>query len=450
MLRPLLLSALALALALPARAQDYGVVATQAALADGGTLSSPEPRCLDYRPAQGDFVFFDDTNDLLATFNRNAAPGSRTAVLRTAAQLDADAGVDVVVCRDLDTDAAGNVFVALSPADNVDFVYQTNATGATGAALTSGSVGDGITGLVVAGTTVWLARSQFFGAPEDGVYRVSTTGTGQTPAVVVTNGQLDLTGIDAASTGDLYATSSEFGEGSFQNVVVRVADPDGSATLTTVATPCTGGSPVFENCTDGGIEDLKVGIRQGEERLFVFNNSFGGPEGEEAAEFDLDGSNPQTVFTQAAFLADPDVAAAGVTEYTPGGTGNGYMDYFDGRLYLAGSSGFGGVPGLFEAVLGGGVASEPGAPEAAFALAVGPNPASEAATVRVAVGAAQALEVAAYDLLGRRVALLFEGTALAGAPVTARLDVSRLPAGVYVVRAVGEAGAAAHRLSVVR
>jgi hypothetical protein len=457
MVRPLRLPALFLALALSfgslatsAAAQNYDVVALQEDLADGGTLTDPEPRCIDYRGGEGDFVFFDDTNDLLATYDPDATPGSRTAVLRTAAQLDADAGVDVVVCRDLDTDLGGNVFVALSPADNVDLVYRTDAAGGTGTALTSGSGGDGITGLVVDGTTVWLARAQFFGAPEDGVYRVNTTGAGQTPAEVVTDADLDLTGIDIAGTGDLYATSSEFGVDALQNVVVRVEDPTGAATLSTVVAPCTGGSPVFENCGDGGLEDLKVGSRSGAERLFVFNNSFGGPEGEEIAQFDLDGDDPETVFTQADFLADPDIAGAGVTEYTPAGTGNGYMDYIEGELFLAGSSSFDGTPGIFSVEVLSGLANEPETPAPVFALDVQPNPMAGAGTVRVTVGVPQALEVVAYDALGRRAALLFRGQAMAGVPVTVRLDGRTLPAGVYVVRAVGEAGAAVQRVTVVR
>lgn len=456
MTRTLPLSLLVLLLVLPAAAQDYGVVALQSDLADGGTLTDPIPYCLDYRPGLGDFVFFDDANDLLASYDPEAPAGSRTTVLRTAAEIDADLGTDIVTCRDLDTDDDGNVYFGAATADNLDSVYRVTADGSSGLVLTdpnAADTGDGIAGLVVNndGTLLYLARSQFFGSPEDGLYRLGTFSPAQEPEPVVTDGDLDLTGIGISSSGDLYATSSEFGNGAFQNVIVEVADPEGSATLSTVAEPCSGGSPVFVNCEDGGLEDLKVGVRNGDERLFVFNNSFGGPEGEVVAQFDLDGSNPEVVFTESAFLGDPDVSGAGVTEYTPAGTGNGYLDYFNGTLYFAGSASFDGTPGIFEAALGGGgVATEPGAPEAAFALDVWPNPTADGASVRVTVDAAQALEVAAYDLLGRRVDVLFSGTALAGEPVTARLAVSALPAGVYVVRATGETGATMRRVTVVR
>lgn len=453
MTRPLLLALLVLTLALPPAAQSYGVVATQSDLADGGTLTDPVPFCLDYRAAQDDFVFFDDTGDLLATYDPGAAPGSRTTILRSAAALDADTGVDVVVCRDLDTDDAGNVYLGLSAADNADRVYRTDAAGTTGTVLTNPSSGsddgDGITGVVVDGTTLYLARGEFFGAPEDGVYRLNTTGAGQTPTAVVIDAGLDLTGLDLASTGDLYATSSEFGVGALQNVIVTVADPGGAATLSTIATPCTGGSPIFENCSDGGVEDLKVGFLEvsgGEQEfVFAFNNSFGAPEGEAVGQFDLDGANPETVFTQARLITE-----TGITEFTPAGTGNGYMDFVNRTLYLAGSGSFDGTVCIFSVAFISVLASEPSAPESAFALTVWPNPVRGEASVRVTADATQVLEVAAYDLLGRRVALLYHGTALAGAPITVRLDGSSLPPGVYVVRATGETGMAAHRVTVVR
>ncbi|MDX1421420.1 MAG: hypothetical protein R3181_15750, partial [Rubricoccaceae bacterium] len=89
MTRTLPLSLLVLLLVLPAAAQDYGVVALQSDLADGGTLTDPIPYCLDYRPGLGDFVFFDDANDLLASYDPEAPAGSRTTVLRTAAEIDA-------------------------------------------------------------------------------------------------------------------------------------------------------------------------------------------------------------------------------------------------------------------------------------------------------------------------------------------------------------------------
>ena len=58
--------------------------------------------------------------------------------------------------------------------------------------------------------------------------------------------------------------------------------------------------------------------------------------------------------------------------------------------------------------------------------------------VTLSVAEAQAVTVAVYDALGRRVALLHEGPLAPGQEHRLTFDGSGLPAGVYVVRAVGE------------
>jgi choice-of-anchor B domain-containing protein len=68
-----------------------------------------------------------------------------------------------------------------------------------------------------------------------------------------------------------------------------------------------------------------------------------------------------------------------------------------------------------------------------------PNPFNPTTTFRVTLPAAQPLTVAAYDVLGRRVATLHEGPLPAGVhPFT--FDASGLPSGTYVLRAVGATG----------
>ena len=100
------------------------------------------------------------------------------------------------------------------------------------------------------------------------------------------------------------------------------------------------------------------------------------------------------------------------------------------------------------------VAVEAAAP-ARFALgAPSPNPSREQATLAVTLPAAGDLVVEAYDVLGRRVAVLHTGPAEAGARRVA-LDAGALAAGPYVVRALwsgegGAAEAAVRRLTVVR
>lgn len=72
---------------------------------------------------------------------------------------------------------------------------------------------------------------------------------------------------------------------------------------------------------------------------------------------------------------------------------------------------------------------------AAYALGPAyPNPTALRATVPFELPEAAEVEVAVYDLLGRRVALLTEGLRAAGRH-TATLDASGLSAGIYVVRA---------------
>ena len=68
-----------------------------------------------------------------------------------------------------------------------------------------------------------------------------------------------------------------------------------------------------------------------------------------------------------------------------------------------------------------------------------PNPTATRTAFTLEVTEAQAVTVAAYNALGRRVALIHEGPLAAGQEHRLVFDGSDLPAGVYAVRAVGEA-----------
>lgn len=84
----------------------------------------------------------------------------------------------------------------------------------------------------------------------------------------------------------------------------------------------------------------------------------------------------------------------------------------------------------------------------AFSLdRVSPNPTSGTATVRFSLGEAQAARVTVYDVLGREVVTLFDGTASAGAT---EVRVPALTAGVYVVRVSTADASATSRFTVVR
>ena len=67
-----------------------------------------------------------------------------------------------------------------------------------------------------------------------------------------------------------------------------------------------------------------------------------------------------------------------------------------------------------------------------------PNPFNPQAQFRFAVHRSQAVLVDLYDMLGRRVKVLYEGEPSGGQMHTVRIDGRGLPSGLYVVRFVGE------------
>ena len=66
-----------------------------------------------------------------------------------------------------------------------------------------------------------------------------------------------------------------------------------------------------------------------------------------------------------------------------------------------------------------------------------PNPFNPQATVRFAVREQQPVRAVLYDVMGREVQVLFDGTAAAGQMQTVRIDGSRLASGMYLVRVAG-------------
>lgn len=85
---------------------------------------------------------------------------------------------------------------------------------------------------------------------------------------------------------------------------------------------------------------------------------------------------------------------------------------------------------------------------AALSLTASPNPTRGDARIRLAVEETEEVTVSVFDATGREVAVLHEGLVSAGAPVELRLGA--LPAGVYVVRALGETVRLTERVTVVR
>src|SRR5690606_24184660 len=96
-------------------------------------------------------------------------------------------------------------------------------------------------------------------------------------------------------------------------------------------------------------------------------------------------------------------------------------------------------------------AAEPEAPgDAGFALSAPvPNPFRSRITLRLSVARTQAVTAEVLDVAGRRVAVLHDGPVAAGAPLTLILDATALPAGLYLVRVVGEDFTATRRAALV-
>ena len=79
-----------------------------------------------------------------------------------------------------------------------------------------------------------------------------------------------------------------------------------------------------------------------------------------------------------------------------------------------------------------------------------PNPFSSSTRLELTVDGSTELTVAVYDALGRRVALIHEGSVRAGT-YALRVEAGSLPPGLYMVRATDSRGATATRsISLVR
>ena len=118
----------------------------------------------------------------------------------------------------------------------------------------------------------------------------------------------------------------------------------------------------------------------------------------------------------------------------------------DGRLYVGlleiGSNGEGWVYRTEEVVT---VAAEPGATAPVkVGLNVYPNPTSRSLTVEVTLPAAAAVDMALFDVSGRRVAVVHAGALGAGEHAFA-LDTAALPSGVYVVHVTARTDGAVQR-----
>ncbi|MDX1530592.1 MAG: hypothetical protein R3362_03620, partial [Rhodothermales bacterium] len=132
-----------------------------------------------------------------------------------------------------------------------------------------------------------------------------------------------------------------------------------------------------------------------------------------------------------------------------GGTWSNYPFFESGVVIVSDMDG-----GLFvlEPTLPGTTDADDAAPDDALAglSAPAPNPFATRTALDLAVDTPQRVTVAAYDLLGRRVATLYDGQATPGEARRLVLEAGRLPAGTYVVHAAGETFSETRRVTLVR
>ncbi len=99
----------------------------------------------------------------------------------------------------------------------------------------------------------------------------------------------------------------------------------------------------------------------------------------------------------------------------------------------------------------GSIAAEPSPDPAAFGLAAAvPNPFTSSTSLKLALRDAQEVRVEVFNALGQRVAVLHDGLMAGGVEHRLTLDGTRLPSGVYLVRATGEGISAAQQVSLVK
>jgi hypothetical protein len=121
--------------------------------------------------------------------------------------------------------------------------------------------------------------------------------------------------------------------------------------------------------------------------------------------------------------------------------------------YLDGAVGSGTYEYKLEAVLRGGpdelgTTQVGGGLPTAFAFGVAPNPAGTTTKVTISLPGATPTKVSVYDLAGRKVATVVDRPLAAGEN-SCELDVSAMPAGIYILRLEAGGSVAAKRLAVV-
>ena len=316
-----------------APAQTFSVFANSSDLADGGTMSTVDAHCI--VKDGGEIILFNSEDGAIYSND-----GSTTTVLRTSTNLNSDISAEpnaIDRCDGVDIDGSGNVYFLLrasaSDGENASdshttHVYKLPSSGSPSVLATE----DGLKGIELISGTVYLSGTAFRNAPADGFFSISSTGTDQSVTTVATDSDLDLSKfLVSDSNGDLYSFSGGFGGGNKESVIVQLADPSGSASLSVWVDPYAG---PFVNPDDGGIEDMSVVQRGGADRYYVYNASFGASDGEQFGVYQAGGTNP-FVFANQSDIAD--AIGNGIT----GGFTEPMLATAAGEIFFANRDGFG-------------------------------------------------------------------------------------------------------------
>jgi hypothetical protein len=314
---------------------DFSTFADAEALRDAGTLDTLTLDYLDRLPS-GEFVFYNAPTGDLVGYDNDASEGGRTRIIRSAGDLQDDLGSDLTV-DDLDAASDGNVYVLARDADNNNQIYKTSADGSSESVL--GTIG-GTDAIEVVGETVYLGIiGAFTDDKQNSIYSISTTGTGQSATEVLSNSNFNPDNqLEAGSGGDLYFLSNpNFSSAPFDGgALVRVNDPAGDAPSAEALYKVFANGPFSD--TGNGIGDVAVTSRDGSDRIYLYNASFDGENGEEFGFFQGDGSGSTIYATESDVIGDSDAD----NEIT-GARNPLYVDAGSGEQYVANRAAFGGA-----------------------------------------------------------------------------------------------------------
>jgi len=272
-------------------------------LADAQALEpssgNTDAHCLVQR-STGEVVFFNSSDGGIFSYD------SGLTVERSASNLNGDIAAEANTidrCSGVAKDANDNVYFLLraSASSGPTYVYKLPASGSPSVLASEG----GLRSLAHHNGTVYLAGVSFDGAPANGFYSVSDTGTGQSVSEVVTESALDLGyGMDVDANGNLYAFSGGFGGTENRTrKIVRVTDPSGSATLSEFVDPYRSGSPLVADSGDD-IADVDIVSQNGTEFLVVYNGSFEASNGDQWASIRVSDQSIELLFNRAQLVGN--------------------------------------------------------------------------------------------------------------------------------------------------